>query len=335
MGAQVYQEETIRRAANSLNEATPSEWDVRRIVARSMRSPLPGNRRLPIGMLRDASPAVRKRWGALMYPRGVVHRMDLSLPPAPREIVTVHDTVAWRFTDEGEPPRATIEELRRAAIIVCVSQHTASDLAELTGRADAHVVYPGVDQRFFDATPLSAASRILLQLPERYVLHAGGASTRKNLPALAEAWKNISDAHPDVWLVLAGPQHPRRDELFAELPRTLRLGRVDDQLVPGLVAGASCVVVPSLYEGFGLPVVEAMAARTPVVAADTSSLPEVAGDSAVLVEPTPSALAEGMAFVLEEPSGIAQRLDAGRMRARSFSWEASTRELAELWTMLA
>ena len=89
---------------------------------------------------------------------------------------------------------------------------------------------------------------------------------------------------------MTGPSHPRRTELFGSLPRTHLVGRVADDLVPGLMACAAAVVVPSKEEGFGLPALEAMAVRTPLVAADTSSFPEVVGDGGLLVDPTPAGL---------------------------------------------
>ena len=96
-----------------------------------------------------------------------------------------------------------------------------------------------------------------------YVLASGGASARKNLASLAEAWPHIQSSRPDLTLVLSGPEHPRRTSLFVGLANVQLVGRVDSELVPGLMASASAVVVPSHYEGFGLPALEGMAVRTP------------------------------------------------------------------------
>jgi glycosyltransferase involved in cell wall biosynthesis len=257
--------------------------------------------------------------------------MGLSLPPAPVEVVTLHDVVAWRFSDEGARVATAGAELRAAAAVVCVSEATAGDARELFGLTNTRVVHPGVDDRFRQAQPLDAKTRSRLGLSGRYILHAGGASERKNLAGLAQAWQRITERHPDVTLALSGPPHPRRDQLFAELPRVVRLGRVDAELVPGLIAGAELVAVPSLYEGFGLPVLEAMAANTVVVAAATSSLPEVAGDAAVLVEPTGEGLAEGIEAVLSGEVDCDALLARGRKRSSEFTWERSAAGHAAVW----
>ena len=329
MGAQVYQERIAERAAVALGEG----WQLRRAIFRSMRSPLPGNRRLPFGGVTAASPAIRRQLGRLLYPGDTVtHRMNLELPPAPGgDVITIHDVVAWRFPDESPPVGAAAEEARRADAVICVSEFTANEAVELLGIRDPYVVHNGIDDAFFDAAPLDEGERATLRLPERYVLHAGGASSRKNLPALAEAWPLVHRNRPDLTLVLSGPAHPTRTALFTGMPGTRLLGRIPDGLVPGLVAGAAAVVVPSHYEGFGLPVLEAMAANVPVVAARTSSLPEVAGGAAVLVAPTGAGVAEGLLAVTGDDSAVTALVAAGRARAAGFTWDASARDHARVW----
>ncbi|WP_248305523.1 glycosyltransferase family 1 protein [Agromyces sp. H66] len=329
MGASVYQERITERAAQALGDG----WRVRRAVFRSMSSPLPGNRRLPFGAVTRASPAIRRQLGRLLFSGDTVtHRMNLELPPAPDgDVITIHDVVAWRFPDESPPVTAAAAEARRADAVICVSEFSANEAVEFLGIRDPYVVHNGIDDAFFDAAPLGEAERTALRLPERYVLHAGGASSRKNLPALAEAWPLVHRNRPDLMLVLSGPPHPTRTALFDGMPGTQLLGRVADGLVPGLVAGAAAVVVPSLYEGFGLPVLEAMAANVPVVAARTSSLPEVAGDAAVLVEPTGAGVAEGLLAVTGDDPAVAALVAAGRARAAGFTWDASARDHARVW----
>lgn len=328
MGQQVYEQELVSRAPDALGEG----WRVDELVVRSLRSDLPGTRRLPVGLLERSNGAVRRAVGRWTYPsRSIVHRMSLTLPPAPREIITLHDVVAWRFADEGAPVATAGDELRRAAVVACVSTATAADAVDMFGLDNTRVVYAGVDDRFRVAEPLDAASRARLGIRGRYVLHAGGATERKNLAALAGAWQTISRDHPDVTLVLSGPPHPRRTQLFAGLARTNLLGRIDQELIPGLMAGAEAVVVPSLHEGFGLPVLEAMATGAPVVAAATSSLPEVAGDAAVLVAPTAEGVAEGLDAVLSGQVDRAALADAGRARAAEFTWERTAAGYADIW----
>jgi glycosyltransferase involved in cell wall biosynthesis len=335
MGAQVYESEVARGAAKAL-AGTGRDWSIRPVVARSLRSPLPGTLRLPLGVLERGSTALRATAGRVVYPRGaVVHRMSLSLPPAPRDVVTLHDVVAWRFPDEGTPIAAAPEELRRARAVVCVSEHTAADAIEMFGITAPRVIHPGVDDRFRHAVPLSAGKRDALGIRGRYLLHAGGASQRKNLEALAAAWERAAPALPDVTLVLSGPPHPRRTALFASLPRTVLLGRVDREVVPGLIAGAEAVVVPSLYEGFGLPVLEAMAAGTPVIAADASSLPEVAAGAALLVEPFAGPIGDGIVAMFDGSIDRGGLIARGRERAAHFTWERCLAEHAQIWNDVA
>ncbi|GAA2032827.1 hypothetical protein GCM10009819_16100 [Agromyces tropicus] len=335
MGAQAYQEQVASRAASALAAVDPRAWRYRRLVLRSLRSRLDGNRRLPLGRIARASAAQRRAIGRLLYAGdAVAHRMALELPPAPTDVITIHDVVSWRFPDESAPVPAAIEEARRAAAVICVSEFSAREAVELLGIRDPHVVHNGVDTRFFDAAPLDAATRRAHRLPERYVLHAGGATRRKNLEGLAEAWPAVHRERPDLELVLAGPPHPRRTALFDGMPGTRLVGRLPDEVMPGLVAGAEVVVVPSLYEGFGLPALEAMAANVPVVAAATSSLPEVVGDAGILVEPAGAAIATGL---LDATAGASldAMVAAGRARAGEFTWERCAEAHARVWTSLA
>ncbi len=337
MGAQAYQEQVAARASSTLASIDERHWEYRRLVFRSMRSELDGNRRLPLGRVARASAGQRRALGRLIYAGDAVsHRMNLELPPSPHgDVITIHDVVAWRFPDESAPVPAAIEEARRAAAVICVSAFSAQEAVDLLGIREPHVVHNGVDSRFFDAPPLDAATRQVHALPERYVLHAGGATKRKNLDALAEAWPRVHRERPGLELVLAGPPHPARTALFDGMPGTRLVGRLPDAVMPGLVAGARVVVVPSRYEGFGLPALEAMAANVPVVAAATSSLPEVVGDAGILVDPTGPAIAAGLLDATSATADLSSLVAAGRARAGEFTWERCAEEHARIWASLA
>lgn len=335
MGAQVYEEQVASRAAGAL--APHGDWRVDRMLVRSLRSPLPGTHRLPMGWVTGASPRARRLAGRALYPRGgIVHRTNLELPPGPElDVITLHDVVAWRFEDESDPVSAAAAEARRAAAVICVSAFSAGEAVDLLGVRNPHVVHNGVDPRFLSANPLDEERLAALGVRPPFVLTAGGVSRRKNLEGLAEAWPLVQRARPDLTLVLAGPVHPKRTSLFAGLPGVRLVGRVSSEELLGLYAAASAVVVPSLYEGFGLPALEGMAVGVPVVAARTSALPEVVGDGGVLVEPTTDGLVEGIRFAVSGDPEVARLAAVGRARAREFTWEKSAAGHAAVWASLA
>lgn len=336
MGAQVYQEEIASRAGAALAGADPA-WTVRRLVVRSMRAAIPGNRRMPLARVAAAPESVRRHLGRLFYAGdAVAHRMNLELPPAPGiDVVTLHDVVAWRFPDESAPVPAAAAELRRAAAVICVSQFSAEEAVSLLGIDEPYVVHNGVDRRFFDPAPMPQSQLDRLGVVRPFVLVTGGASHRKNLDGLAEAWRQVERARPDLSLVLAGPHHPRRSDLFKHITSARLVGRLPDEVLPGLYAAATAVVVPSRYEGFGLPALEGMAAGAPVVAADTSSLPEVVGDGGLLVQPSPNGLAEGILYAVSGADEVDAMARRGRARAADFTWERSTAGHAKVWQAVA
>ena len=329
MGQQVYEQEVARRAGGVLG----ATWDVDPVVVRSLRSPLPGTVRLPSRLLADSAPWLRRLTGRAVY-RGfdIVHRFDLRLPPAPHpEVLTVHDVVSWRFADEARPPSDAAASARRAVVVVCPSQFSVDEVERQLGVVGAVAIPNGVDRAFLDATPLPSERLAALGIRPPFVVHAGGCTERKNLAGLAGAWALVRSVRADAMLVMMGPADPRRDRRFAPLPGTVLIGRVDDQTARGVLAAAAAVVVPSVYEGFGLPALEGMAVGVPVVAARRSSLPEVCGDCAHLVEPDPSGLADGLIAALEGGPDTSAMVERGRDRARRFSWEASAAAHAELW----
>ena len=192
----------------------------------------------------------------------------------------------------------------------------------------------GVDERFFDAPAMTHEALERLGVQGRFVLASGGASERKNLAALAAAWTAVRRARPDVTLVLSGPEHPRRTELFRGLPRFTWSARLPD-LDARSDGRRLAVVVPSLEEGFGLPALEGMAAGTTVVAADTSSLTEVVADGGYLVPPTAEGVADGLVHALSDDSDVEVVTRRGAERARRFTWSRCAEGHARVWRRVA
>ncbi|HID89588.1 MAG TPA: glycosyltransferase family 1 protein, partial [Anaerolineae bacterium] len=181
-------------------------------------------------------------------------------------------------------------------------------------------------------------------LPERYILYLGSNKPHKNLVRLVEAWALVTkrgtrdtEHGSRTTLVIAGAWDPRYPE-SRERAESLGLGNirwlgpVPESDLPALYTGATVFVFPSLYEGFGLPVLEAMACGAPVICSNVSSLPEVAGDAAVTFTPTdPGAIADALDRVLNDAGLCADLRDRGLRRARLFSWDQSARRTLALY----
>jgi glycosyltransferase involved in cell wall biosynthesis len=235
-------------------------------------------------------------------------------------------------------PRAA----RNAEVVLTDSGHSQKDLATYLGIsfAKSRVIACGVDARF-RAIPASEGRHAVLarygiHLP--YLLYVGAVNGRKNIDRLLAAFAQIRTWYPRLSLVVAGNRQWGATPIDAALRRLdLRdqvqfLGYVEDADLPALYSGARAFVFPSLYEGFGLPVLEAMACGTPTIASRSSSIPEVVGDAAILVDPFDvSAIAEGIEQVLGNPDLAAELRGRGVARARSFTWDRAARETLDAY----
>ena len=329
MGQQGYERQVVSRAPDLLGDG----WDVRQVIVRTLRSRLPGTARIPASVMTSEDGRMRAALGRFLY-RGtdLVHRLDLRIPPASGpEILTVHDLAPWRFPDEGHLPRIVAAEARRAEIVICPSNFAADEVASELGVNRTVVIHGGVDGDRFKAVPMSEQELARFGLSHPFVLHSGGATERKNLVGLAAAWSLLRQARPDTFLAMTGPPNHRRDELFAGQDGVRILGRISHADLVRLMASAAVVVIPSLYEGFGLPALEGMASGVPVVAVSRSALPEVCGDDAIMVEPGGESLAEGLEAALSGGPDISRMTARARERAHRFTWEASVRAHVAVW----
>jgi len=232
--------------------------------------------------------------------------------------------------------RATIRPaLRRAGSLLCISRATERDLLERFPSASGKTaLLPlAADARFGAEHPPDAiaAARRRHDLRERYVLGVGTLEPRKNLVRLVDAFTALPErVRADSDLVLVGPRGWEADEIErrAGAAGVRTLGYVDDGDLAALYAGCAAFAYPSLYEGFGLPVLEALAAGAPTVTSDRSSLPEVAGDAALLVDPTDTAaLRAALERLLTEPELRGRLRARGKAQAARFSWAASAEAL--------
>jgi glycosyltransferase involved in cell wall biosynthesis len=311
---------------------------------------------------------LRLSWEMARWPPDILfvpaHVLPLIHPR--RSVVTVHD-LGYLYYPQAHRPFdrwylhwSTRYHVRAARHLIADSQATRDDLIRHYRAAPERVtvVTPGCDETF---RPVTNANR-LAQIRERYgirgdyVLHVGTIQPRKNLERLLEAFARLlvlssrlgrvaegvlkprcteTDGKPQ--LVLAGKRGWLYDRIFRRVEemglgdRVLFTGYVPQEDLPALMSGARMLAMPSLYEGFGLPVVEAMACGTPVVCSNASSLPEVAGDVALLVDPlNVEAWAEAMGRLLEDQALRAELIARGLQRARHFSWGRCARQVLRL-----
>lgn len=231
---------------------------------------------------------------------------------------------------------------RRARMILTDSQATRERIVDLLHVPDDRlsVVALAADERFCPQPGEQVQKALRANgIDAPYLLALGTISPRKNFQRLIDAWNRISSDYTDVQLLVVGEPGVffSGGATMGALPRGVRhLTGVGDDLLVNLYAGAAGFVYPSLYEGFGLPILEAMAVGTPVITSDATSLPEVAGDAAIYVDPLDTeSIADGMRRVLDDRAlrdSLAQR---GLERARLFSWDRTARETHEVLMRVA
>jgi len=279
----------------------------------------------------------------------VVHGANFVVPPARSalRVLTVHDLTIIRFPEMCEPATRRFAGLVRRAVaqgswVHTPSEFVAREVVALLGadpervRAVHHGVprSAGAPDRPRDANPA-------IELPEgvsRYVLSIGTAEPRKDLPGLVRAFDAIASRFQDLALVLVGQKGWGIEELERSLEtahsreRIVTPGYVPDEALASLLARATVLAYPSLYEGFGLPALEAMAAGVAVVTTRAGALPEVVGDAALMVEPGDSdALAGALEKVLVDEGMRAALIERGRARAGEFTWDACATGLVGLY----
>jgi glycosyltransferase involved in cell wall biosynthesis len=265
-----------------------------------------------------------------------------------RSVITVHDLAFLHY-----PQFLTTESRRyyndqiaaavaRADAVIAVSQATCSDLISLLGvPAEKVTVIPEAAGEQFRPVPEEEIARLRAAhgLPGNYILFVGTIEPRKNVGGLLRAYARLRADLPDAPpLVIAGGSGWLYDEVFA-LYEELRLGQavlwygpVDPEDLPALYSGARVFCLPSFYEGFGLPPLEAMACGTPVVVSNRASLPEVVGDAALLVDPNDvESISAALRHVLTDARLAAELRERGLARAALFNWEQTARQTLALY----
>ncbi len=271
-----------------------------------------------------------------------------------RSIVTIHDCIHLIFP-QYLPHRAAHAYARtmfwtavhRASRILTVSEASKKDILRFFGVPSERVtvIYNAIDDRFFEQPSEEQIVRVRerYQLHDRFLMYAGNVKPHKNIERLIDAFVLLrKKGLDDLKLLITGSEISRYSTLRRavhrhNLHRHVRfLGYQSEETLAALYRLADVFVFPSLYEGFGLPPLEAMASGTPVVASNVSSLPEVVGDAGVLVNPyDPQAIADGVVNVLEDDALRHDLTARGLKRARTFSWAESVRQIRQIYQDVA
>jgi len=281
--------------------------------------------------------------------RDLIHYTDHALSliyGARTTIITVHDIAYIRFPNLLNKSRRIYKKnilkisIRKADIIVADSHSTKRDIIEYFGVEDEKikVVHLGVESRF---RPIGNVEEYRLRnnLPSKMILNVGTLEPRKNVVTLIKAFKRLREkGFEDYKLVIAGDKGWLYEQIFKDVDHSglkqeiLFRGVVSDEDLPMLYNCADIFVYPSLYEGFGLPPLEAMACGIPVITSNTSSLPEVIGDAGIMVDPTDDkSLSDAMYSVLTDKELWQHMSNNGLQRSKMFTWEKAAKEILEIY----
>jgi len=327
-------------------------WRRRRHLAAVLPAGVPsGQRAMPARPLYRAW--ARGNWPPVEWfvgPADVVHGTNFVVPPTRHaaRVVTVHDLTVVRFPELCDTATLAFPGLVRRAVASGAWVHTHSAFVAAEVVSDLGVdprrvraVAPGVPPA---PSPSVLQARKILGLPpgiDRYILAVGTVEPRKDYPSLIGAFDQLAGTWPDVALVIAGPDGWGADGFHRALAaspwqaRIVRTGYLRDPELARVLVDAAVLAYPSLYEGFGFPPLEAMAAGVPVVTTAAGSIPEVVGDGAVIV---PARNAEALAHALDAVlagTGTAELIERGRRRAAAYTWSAFAGGMVELYQAAA
>jgi glycosyltransferase involved in cell wall biosynthesis len=259
----------------------------------------------------------------------LVHGTNFVLPALgeARGVVTVHDLSFYR--DDTFPGGERLRDLvpwsvERAARVLVPTRAVADEVGDRFRIPDERVAATpeGVAPHFFGATPLSEAALARVGIRPPFALAVAAIEPRKNLGRLLAAWTRVRSSLGGWTLAVAGP--PGWGPQLPPTPGVVLIGWIGDETLPGLLAAADMFCYPSLYEGFGLPPVEAMAAGTPALVGNYEAAPEVLGDAALIVDGTDTeAIADGLTRLGTDASLRARMARAGRARAVRYTWEGT------------
>ncbi|MBT4917172.1 glycosyltransferase family 4 protein [Candidatus Peregrinibacteria bacterium] len=267
-----------------------------------------------------------------------------------RTVITVHDLVAFLFPQKHNFKATLIEKIclkraaKRASKIITVSSNTASDLQDKFQTPSKKIeVIPCAGNEAYkkiNHQELTAFAK-KTNLPKKFFLAVGTIEPRKNYKKLIEAFSIISERNPDYNLIIVGKNGWQFEEVYEEIQQKYLqkkvhiLGYLSGKSLVNLYNLAEAFVFPSVYEGFGIPPLEAMMCGCPVVASYSSSIPEVVGDSALLIDPkSAESIASAMLKIIKDEELAEKLTNKGLQQAKKFSWEKSSKELLNIFKSL-
>jgi glycosyltransferase involved in cell wall biosynthesis len=281
--------------------------------------------------------------GVLFIP---AHTMPIIHKPSLRTVVTIHDLGYEYLPQYHQFPgrlylnRTTEFAAHHATQLIAVSNFTKQDLIQKL-RVPAEritVVYEGVDAQLNQRPSIENITKVKQKYHlQSYILYLGTIQPRKNLVRLIEAFAKIKDQYSQMQLVLAGGKGWLSEDIYAApqrlgiKDRVIFLGYIDEVDKPALYAGAELSTLVSLFEGFGLPLLESMACGTPVLSANSSSLPEVVGEAGLMVDPNNvESIANGLHILLSQSKLRQQFIQKGYQQVKKFSWSQAAKETLQV-----
>lgn len=267
-----------------------------------------------------------------------IQQLPVLRPKRMKTVAVIHDLAVHKFPEQFTYKDWALlhifsaQAAREADAIIAVSQATADDIAYYYGRTEnVQVVHHGVDHGRFQPKNLQVA---FAEIKRPYILYVGQIQPRKNLVRLVKAFAALSQSRPELQLVIAGGHGWLKGPIMEGINKSpvrdkiVLTGTVSDELLPALYQNAEAFVLPSLYEGFGMPILEALACGCPVVTSNVSSMPEVAGGAAVLIDPKDiDSMKSGIEEALQRREEL---IEKGMKRAAEFSWDKTARQTLEV-----
>ncbi len=284
--------------------------------------------------------------------RGVYHFFQFVIPRSIKGPVinTVYDMVLKIYPETMEHSnyeklnRELTRSCKQADLILTISENSKKEIAEFMDitKEKIQIAYPAVDHSIFYPRENIATIKDKYGITGEYLLYLGTLEPRKNITMLIDAFHIIAQKNRDITLVIAGKKGWQYEDIFSKVTslklesRICFTGYVGVEDIPALYSGAVAFIFPSLYEGFGMPPLEAMACGTPVIVSNTSSLPEVVGDAGILVNPKePENLAFEMNRLLNDTKLRQELSQKGLLRSQAFSWEDSAKKVIDIYKSLA